>query len=340
MIGLVVLLALVWWSVGCVPLEDTTVPVTPTHVSGLSIEDQLSWRPPQLQNPVTVQIPAGDPNSPIVLDPALDYILQMPDEPVTENLSIRGGNHVVLIGGEINIGWQGDGADITERTGLKLFDMLGTVHIEGLLIHGEDLSEGIQIDAPQAVVQIQNVAVIGAHARDQQDFTDNHPDLIQTYGNMSELRVDRFTGSSDYQGLFFKTDSNGPHNSVYLSRVNLIGLPTARYLLWIGVVSWENNQAVLNDWGGIVSLDDIWIDVPEERDRGLADAVWPPAHFDFPTQAQMFRDVNGYLCASWSPEMSAHVRGYVCEGVPPEGDFVRAEDVGIGYVSPGYRTEE
>ena len=46
-----------------------------------------------------------------------------------------------------------------DRWTLYLRDQTGTVHIEGLLIYGSDLSEGIQINAPQATVQIVNVRV-------------------------------------------------------------------------------------------------------------------------------------------------------------------------------------
>lgn len=93
-----------------------------------------------------------------------------------------GGRNIVIIGGEIVIPWQGENPDIPSRTMLKLKASTGIVHIEGLLGRGDDISEGIQIAAPDAIVQIQNVRIEGIHARDQVEFTDNHPDIIQTWG--------------------------------------------------------------------------------------------------------------------------------------------------------------
>lgn len=307
-----------------------------TYQEGSSNSEPLYWSPPPLTDPITIEI-ASDSGSVIRMEPDQDYILQFPDEPVRGNIIISGGHNVVIIGGEIAIPWRGEDPSIRHRTGLTIYDPTGVVHIEGLLIHGEDVSEGFQITAPEAIVQIQNVAVMGIHARDQVEFSDNHPDLIQTLGNVGELRVDRFTGSTDYQGFFFKADDNGSHNSVNLRHVNLIGLPTARYLFWIHAAQWIDSEWIINDWEGSVTLHDVWIDVPEEREGGLGDAIWPPIDFDYPMAAQLFRDEHGRLCATWSSEMHVVVNGYLCEGLPEGGNFVSVEDIGIGYQSPGYQ---
>ena len=107
----------------------------------------------------------------------------------------------------------------------------GTVHVEGLLIDnaGGDLTEGIQINAPDAVVQIENCRIKGIHARDEVNFTDNHPDLIQPWGGVKALRVDRFDGQL---GLSRHPPQGRrrPDGSADLRRLNIIGLPTARYL--------------------------------------------------------------------------------------------------------------
>jgi hypothetical protein len=253
-----------------------------------------------------------------------DYIIDLPDEPVNRGIVLQGGRNIVLIGGEIQIPWQGDHASVTNRTGLKILGATGTVHIEGLVIAGDDLSEGIQIDAPRAIIQIQNVGIYGVHARDEAYFSDNHPDLIQPYGGMTELRVDGFTGSSDYQGFFFK--GGVPFARIDLRRVNIVGLPTARYLMWFG----PSANA------GTVTLRDVWVDVPDSRRGGLGKSVWPDADGDYPTQAQIVDDSSS-RAAFWPEDMKPTIYGMVFEGRPPEGDYVNRDQIGIHYVSPGYQ---
>jgi hypothetical protein len=277
----------------------------------------LTWAPPALQNPITrhVDVTGGLGT----LDATRDYVLIMPSAPRTEALVINGGRNVVLIGGEVAIPYQGTSPTITSRRALYIANSTGTVHVEGLLLHGDDISEGIQINAPSAVVQIQNVSVRNVHARDQVRFSDNHPDVIQTWGGVGELRVDGLTGESDYQGLFFKADFNGPHGRVRLRNVNLRAMPTTRYQFW------------MDGTGGgypTVTLDGVWVQPGPNRSFGKT--VWPDVdHAQHPV-----RIVDG--AASWP---TLPVTGVVRQGTPPGGDFVPASSVGLGYVSPGYASE-
>jgi hypothetical protein len=183
-------------------------------------------------------------NRSLRLDNTKDYVVNMPATALTASggLVITGGRNVVLIGGEIEIGWQGDVPPTNSRRGLYLQQQTGTIHIEGLYIHGSDLSEGINLDQRLgATVQIQNTRVEGVHARDQVGFTDNHPDLIQSWAGPAELRVDRFSGSTDYQGFFFAPSqfSNVPPRLYDLRNIEIQaslrnGAPAAGVLLWQG----------------------------------------------------------------------------------------------------------
>ena len=301
-----------------------TAPVVAPEVPEPVIEagsSKLSWSPPRLSNPRVIRVTATSNQNVIKLDLKTDYVIEMPKEPVTRGLAFVGGRNVVLIGGEIAIPWQGSDASIASRTGLKIKSATGTVHVEGLLIRGDDLSEGIQIDAPKAVVQLQNVGIFDVHARDQLNFSDNHPDLIQTYGNVKELRIDCFTGVTDYQGFFFSADYNGAHGPVELRRVNLIGAPTARQLLWL------RPQAA----AGSVTLDRVYLDSSRTRKRNIGEAVYPNIWNAGPNRAQM---ANGSV--TWPLMMQPRVSGAADSGRPPEGDFVSPKDVGTGYRSPGY----
>jgi len=305
--------------------SELPAPSAPDEGAKPDADAALTWSPPSLNNPRTIKVKAGGSAAIIKLDTHTDYVIEMPNEAVTRAVTLKGGRNVVLKGGEISIPWQGDNPTIASRTGLKIKGATGTVHIEGLLIHGKDLSEGIQIDAPQAIIQIQNVAIMGVHARDQRGFSDNHPDLIQTYGNAKEVRIDKFTGSTDYQGFFFKADYNGAHGKVKLSRVNIIGDATARYLLWFHVQKGAEK----------VSLEHVYVDVKEPNTRSLGRLVWPDQNGVYPNTAEL--SGSEPLTASWSAQMSPKIEGHVSAGRPPKGDFVRAEDVGLLYSSPGYQ---
>lgn len=284
-------------------------------------DSKLRWAPPELVNPVTVNVPVT--GGWLNLDTSKDYRLVMPDSPVVKGFTIYGGRNVVLIGGEIDIPWQGSGQlPESARRGLFIHDNQGTVHIEGLLIHGDDLGEGIQISAPRSIVQIQNVRIWGIHARDQVNFSDGHPDLIQVWGSVGELRIDKLTGSSDYQGLFLKADYNGPIGRVDVSRVNIHGNPTARYLFW------------MTDNGGAypaVSLRDAYLE--PAPGRSLGKTVWPDVGDRTNPATVQFDSGVGTSVASWP---TLPVNGYISQGSPPNGDFVAAGAVGRSYRSPGY----
>jgi hypothetical protein len=213
---------------GAAACSSTQEPSTPA----LAPDAQGPWAPPHLVDPETLLLSSERTHA--RLERGRDYVIELV-EPIEEvgGVVISGGRNVVLIGGHITIPWAGPAASAADRRGLFLRWQTGTVHVEGLLIDNEggDLSEGIQINAPRARVQLVNVRVDGVHARDPVDFTDNHPDLVQPWGGAGELRIWGFTGSSAYQGIFLKADQN-ELGRVILDRVNLVGLEGARYLLW------------------------------------------------------------------------------------------------------------
>jgi hypothetical protein len=193
---------------------------------------RLRWAPPKLVHPTTIVV--GRSGGAIALDPRRDYRIKLGHVTHTGGVILSGGHNVVVVGGEITIPWAGPhpqaGGD--DRRGLFIFHATGTVHVEGLLIDGPDVSEGIQISAPKATVQLENVRIVGIHARDEVHFTDNHPDLVQPWGGVRLLRIDRFSGSSDYQGLFLESDL-APIGRVDVRHADIVGTATAHCLLWL-----------------------------------------------------------------------------------------------------------
>jgi hypothetical protein len=265
---------------------------------------KVRWAPPPLNHPTTVSAAdstaSGDSEHVLRLRPDQDYRVRMPDAPLTGRggLVIQGGHNVVLIGGEIDIPMQAGDPSSDSRRGLYLNDQTGTVHIEGLLIRGADLSEGIDLSEPLgAVVQIENVRVEGVHARDESGFTDNHPDVLQTWAGPAELRVDRLSGSTDYQGLFLAPNQFGsqpPPRQVTLSHVDLRGASCC-----YGFLLWQQGSFPIH-------TDDVWI--TPHPSRSLAHSLWPSP-------------------APW---------GGVSQGTPPDGEFVPPGVAGASYESPGY----
>tara|TARA_B100000941_G_C28502662_1_gene555314 strand:- start:1244 stop:2755 length:1512 start_codon:yes stop_codon:yes gene_type:complete len=268
-------------------------------VLGLTVESQaqtLSWAPPELVNPITVNVTSSYRS--LNLDTNQDYIIQMPTTPLTANggLNIIGGHNVVLIGGEIRFDTPlPDGFHPTARRGLFVKQSTGTVHIEGLLITGDYLLEGINIDMrdPNAVLQLQNIRIDTVTG----SYDGNHADCVQTWGGPSELRIDRMTGRTTYQGFFLHPEQFADTTPILfdMRNINIIGLPGAAYLYWQAT---DYPLVTQNCWAS-----------PD------ADSPWP----------------TGVLWPKNDP-----VWGDVQQGVPPTGDFVTT-NVGINYVSPGYQ---
>ena len=265
----------------------------------------LRWPAPRLERPEVIEI--GARGGEVRLARGRDYRIVLPRTVrAVGGISLLGGRNVVLVGGHVTIPPAGPRATPADRRGLLIAGQTGTVHIEGLLIDnaGGDLSEGINIAAPRAIVQIQNTRVAGIHARDEKGFTDNHPDVIQTYGGVRELRINRLTGTTTYQGLFLRGDS-GPVGRVELSKVNIVGLPTARYLLWKRCR--DPYPAPCGGPDFPISVTDVWVRPAHQRSLRLSLKPEPPG----------------------GPWEDVH------EGIPPGDDFVTAADLRKRYGRAG-----
>ncbi|MDQ1439744.1 MAG: hypothetical protein QOK43_3373 [Acidimicrobiaceae bacterium] len=179
-------------------------PVTPAPIPTAKPpwgQPLLSWAPPTLTNPQTIELGPGVTVSD--LNPIQDYIIKLPDE-VKKQTFIKGGHNIVIIGGYISGGSDTPPWGSPEHRRLYIADATGTVHIEGVLFDHSNPgdSDAIEIAAPQATVQIENVRAVDLTGQEQ----GNHTDVIQVWGGVKELRVDRLTGSSDYQGLTIDPD--------------------------------------------------------------------------------------------------------------------------------------
>jgi hypothetical protein len=288
-----------------------------------------------------------------------NLIIELPaGQPYYGAINIEGGGNIVIIGGEIQIPWQGDGASISSRRGIKIQDCPGQptrfVHIEGVEIGIDDinanctdgntfqtnfsagcsdLSEGIQIAAPASIIQLQNIRINHIHARDQGGHSDNHPDLVQTWGGYGELRMDRFSGTTDYQGIFLKVDTGIPPGGAHLKNVNVVGDPTGTQLFWSHYTPGASG----------ITLENFWVQPAQPRPdpqtwRSLNYSVFPNSFAVYPDLPVIASNVGGQESVSWPAGRTPLIVGSVYKGIPG-GDFVPGYVAGIGYVSPGYATQ-
>jgi hypothetical protein len=278
---------------------------------------KLSWAPPPLSSPLTLNVPSN--GGWFKLDSSRDYLVKVGNVSAVGGVVLEGGHNVVLIGGHITIPWAGGTPGMNDRRALYLKGQTGTVHVEGLLIDNQagDLGEGIQIGAQNAIVQLENVRVTGIHARDEVGFSDSHPDIVQPHSGYKELRVDRLTGRSDYQGIFLRAEGSYTLGKTDLRNVNLIGLPTAHYLFW-------QDSATTP-----VSLANVWIDRSQTR-YPLGYSVYPDLQKPVGREAV----VSGDGTQVYWP--TSNILGFLANGTPPNGDFVPLGVAGTSYASPGY----
>ncbi len=260
---------------------------------------QLYWPQPKLSSPTTIKV--TNENARLLLEPDKDYVIKMPATPVTAEggVWIVGGRNVVVVGGEIF-----DDTPITPDMtndlayGLYLKDQTGTVHVEGLWIHGRGIGQAIVLsEAKGATVQVEHCRFETLHPVGYV-----HTDGIQSWAGPLRLRL--FDVSIVTAGVGLQTQPHQFEPEVVdaweYRRLNIRQTTANAYALWKerGTGGW---------WREI--HEDVWV-----KHRGYL--AWP--------------DV-----AHWNPGGNSLVEGTKLHlGVPPGGDFVREGSVGIGYVSP------
>ncbi len=286
-------------------------------------DKKLRWSPPKLENPVTITLGEGVTSN--TLDKTKDYIVKLPAKRKVGATILEGGRNIVIIGGYITVPTGNKPQDINSRA-IYIKNAEGTVHIEGVLIDNSGNSDfdGIAICAPSAVVQIQNCRIMGLTGL----FKGTHSDIVQPWGGVKELRIDRLTGSSNYQGLFIPQDL-APIGSAVISHVDMKALPNSyhpngTYLLWF--TKDQDGNSVYP-----ITFEEVYIIPLEGRTAGQT--VWP--HVKSP---QAIAAVQNGKEISW-PTLKS-VKGVVTEGAPPGGEFVPEGVAGLDYSSPGYETSK
>ena len=279
---------------------------------------KLRWSPPKLSDPITIELKDGETQNRLAV--AKDYIIVLPAKLKTGATILEGGRNIVMIGGYITVG--PNQPDDMRRRGIYLKNAVGTVHLEGVLIDNTANGDfdGIAINAPAAVVQIENCRIIGLTGF----FKGNHSDVVQPWGGVKELRIDRLTGSSNYQGLFIPQDV-GPIGSTVISHVDLSYSAVnphhqVTYLLWMTGSEGQRPYPI--------TLDEVYI-TPRQGQTVGENSVWPST-----TRPAAVAAVQTDKTVSW-PKLP-QIKGVVKVGPPPQGEFVPDGAAGLNYKSPGY----
>ncbi len=281
----------------------------------------LRWAPPQLTKPTTVTV--GQGYTELHLNPAEDYVIKLPKVDKVGSLALIGGHNIVLIGGHITLPSDipPGKANYKYRMGIYIKNSTGTVHIEGVLLDAApgDMWDGVDINAPLATVQLENIRIDGIEGT----YYGFHGDVVQPWGGVRDLRIDRLSGTTDDQGLTIPIEL-GAIGSAELSHIDIRGFggeaQRGGQLLWLTSGS-ESCRSYP------VQLEDVYLQ--PRPGRRLGDSIWPERNLPRACAASARR-----RSADWPLLPSLH--GRVIAGIPRGGTYVPASLVGVGYVSPGY----
>jgi hypothetical protein len=277
----------------------------------------LSWAPPAGYTgyPVTKVGTAGALNT--VDGRSGDVTIQLDPTHAVGPVVIKNCRNAVLIGGRIDVLPTGRVGGQDQRA-IYVSNCTGVVHIEGVLINGAvpgSEADGIAVNAPQALIQIQNVRVEGMRG----GKSSNHADVFQPWGGVREYRIDRVTGSTNYQGLHVGVGL-GPIGRGTITSTNIASSE-------VGPADRGGNFIWLDCNAYPLTLDDVYI--AGRSGRSFGTSIWPT-----PDTSGCPAAISGGV-ASWPGYTS--LSGSVRDGRPASGDFVPAGSVGLGYASPGYR---
>jgi hypothetical protein len=283
-------------------------------------------------NPLTVEV--GQGNNHISLNSGRDYVLVLPTGGLTGTLWINGGHNVSLIGGKVTVpstaNQTDNGRDDTD-TAIYVKGATGIVHIEGVLIEGESdvMFDGIDINAPLATVQIENVRIAGVAG----SYSSEHGDVVQTWGGVKDLRIDRLSADSDYQGLTIDPDL-GPMGSAQIDDVDLTvdATPPALVATTVGgghMIWLTSGSTTCNSFP--VSLSNVYVS-SKRPGLPLPATVWPQAE-------RTTLSCAGDLIGNQVSYPNLPVTGDITLGSPPAGEYVPPGVAGTSYSTPGYGDE-
>ncbi len=254
-----------------------------------------------MTSPVTINV--TNANARLNLNAGQDYIVKLPGTPLTASggLWLIGGRNIIVVGGEIfDDSPISSPTSVDEAYGIYLKNQTGTVHLEGLWVHGRGVGQAVVMDEGQgATVQIQNCRFETLHPVGYV-----HTDGIQSWSGPKKLLLDRVTIQTAGVGIQVQPRQYSPVSlgSWSWHRMNVVQQTAAAYALWKNSDAW---------WA--LDQSDLFV-------RNLGYLAWA--------------NVDSYPVGwnRWNPGGDAQITGEAWKiGLRPEGDFVPAGAVGTGY---------
>ncbi len=296
--------------------------VTPTPIPGAT---RLKWAPPVLVNPTTINLTTGATSN--TLDTSRDYIINLPATKKTGYTWLTGGRNIIIRGGHVTT--PSGYTSTNERRAFYIKDNVGTVHIEGVLIDssGGGEHDAFAINSANSIVQLQNIRVTDLKG----SYNSEHSDIIQPWGGVKELRIDRMTGSTNYQGFYFvQTQTYGIMEKIIAQNVNFShqtnpvqNVPRMLYMVY----------DACDYHPGSVSFTNVYF--KPNAQRPFSETTYPSTTTPSACKATLSSGTPRQL--TW-PSLT-WMTGSVIEGDPPGGDFVPTGVAGTSYVSPGYESD-
>jgi hypothetical protein len=296
-----------------------------------------SFPRPALTNPIVIQLHVGSDS--LHLDDSRDYVLKMPAQKKTGPLAIRGGRNVLIVGGYMSTTAKGPNINVSDDAGTHVGRI---VHIERMLIDGSSgvPSDGIKIQAPNTIVQLEMDRFVGFYG----SLSGYHADVVQPGGGVKELRIDGFTGSSHYNNLYLRRETNPLEpaiGKVTIRNANMFGYvngsnsdpPTTIRGIAIGTQSdppSDDSQKINCTVTDPMVFDNFWITPPSGRPPGQF--VWPDDRMSSPANWCNARYVSSSGTINW-PNLSTSNGGKISGVVNVGGhsDFVPSGAAGLSY---------
>jgi hypothetical protein len=252
---------------------------------------------------------------------ATDHVrLVWPDEPITKRQQFANVGNIVSMGGRFAL------TQNIIHVYLNGVAWSRIVHIEGMHILGNGGAESFQQDGvyaddcPLTEFRFQNCRYENLHGTTAGD----HADCIQL-NDSAKILLDRFTGSTDYQGMFL---GDGVHGEIVLRNTNFFiwRVPDTDSDGFQFLFIHRNNQAAD---APDVTFDEVYL--KPRSDKTLQQSMYPD-NTSTPSTVVSGGQITFPNHSGWS--------GVVKAAPPPGGDFATLDgNVGRGtaiYQSPGY----
>jgi hypothetical protein len=329
----------------------------------------LWFRPPAMTDPYVIHAAPGERSFPRRADVAAgaafnarthpqdpgrryfradqDVIIIWPAEANTAGLRIYGGRHVRSIGGKVAMSTSGPTSQMW-----RVENVFGSCFVEGFHGDGNDFShDGVVTRWFQAVadeagvastrngpITIQNCLIekIWYGSRDGAP-PGQHADAFQAQGRTGQLRFENFTFAMTGQGIFLGEMGLIPEpvvTGLWCRRVNGRLLPSSleharKWLRSFYLHHGTSSERATADYP--IRFDDCWAgsNLPpyESHTRSIL-----PMIPEVPWGGRLLSDPQGAYADFSKTDMS--ITGVIRMGDPPQGDFVKPENVGSTYVSP------